>query len=206
MLMVGYNRRFAPMVAALRDVLRGVSEPLLLSYRVNAGFIPADHWLHDPVQGGGRLRGEGCHFIDLLIDLAGSPVRRVTTRVLPDSGKYRQDNFQVTLECESGSVGTILYSAGGSRAFGKETIEVFGGGVSARLDDYRALDVRHGAKRIDMRSRLRQDKGHRREWEWIAAHLTGGGPAPIAFTDLMHSTRATLAAWESLSSGETVTL
>jgi len=206
MVMVGYNRRFAPMVTALRDVLRGTSEPLLLTYRVNAGYIPPEHWVHDPQQGGGRLRGEGCHFIDLLIDLAGSPVRRVTTRALPDSGRYRQDNFQITLECENGSVGTVVYSSGGSRSFGKETIEVFGGGVSARLDDFRVLEVRHGAKRIDMRSRLRQDKGHRQEWERIVAHLTGGAPAPIPFADLVHSTRATLAAWESLTGGETVTL
>lgn len=206
MLTVGYNRRFAPMVAALRDTLRGVSEPLLLTYRVNAGFIPADHWLHDPAQGGGRLRGEGCHFIDLLIDLAGSLVRRVTTRALPDAGRYRQDNFQITLEFENGSVGTVLYSAGGSRSFSKEAIEVFGGGISARLDDFRLLEVRRGSKRTEMRSRLRQDKGHGREWDAIAAHLTDGAPAPIEFSDLVHSTRATLGAWESLTTGETVTL
>jgi len=206
MLMVGYNRRFAPMVSRLRDAVRNVPEPLLLTYRVNAGFIPAEHWTHDPVEGGGRLRGEGCHFIDLLIDLAGVPVRQVTTRVLPDVGRYHQDNFQITLEFESGSVGTVHYSAGGSRSFGKEAIEVFGGGVSAQLNDFRSLEIRQGAKRTRMRARLRQDKGHRREWEAIAAHLTAGAPPPIKFADLHHSTRVTLAAWESLVSGETVTL
>jgi predicted dehydrogenase/threonine dehydrogenase-like Zn-dependent dehydrogenase len=206
MLMVGYNRRFAPMIVALRNVLRGVGEPLLLTYRVNAGFIPPDHWLHDTQQGGGRLRGEGCHFVDLLIDLAGSRVKTVTTRALPDSGRYRQDNFQITLELESGSVGTIVYTAGGSRTFGKEAIEVFGGGVSARLEDFRSLEIRQGSKRTAMHSRMRQDKGHRGEWQAVVEHLTAGAPPPIPFDDLVHSTRTTLAAWESLVSGRTVTV
>ncbi|HEX8254102.1 MAG TPA: bi-domain-containing oxidoreductase, partial [Thermoanaerobaculia bacterium] len=203
MLMVGYNRRFAPMVVALRNALRGVGEPLMLTYRVNAGFIPANHWLHDPEQGGGRLRGEGCHFIDLLIDLAGSKVRTATTRLLPDSGRYRQDNFQVTLEFENGSLGTVIYVANGARSFGKESIEAFGGGLAARLDDYRALHIQNGAKATNMTSRLRQDKGHRAEWEAIARHVTAGAPAPIAFDELVHSTRATLAAHESLLTGRT---
>jgi predicted dehydrogenase len=204
MVMVGYNRRFAPMVIALRDILRTAGEPLLLTYRVNAGFIPANHWTHDPEQGGGRLRGEGCHFIDLLIDLAGDRVRRVTTRVLPDSGRYQQDNFQVTLEFTNGTIGTVIYSAGGSRSFGKESIEAFGAGIAARLDDFRTLDVRRNAKATTLRSRLRQDKGHRAEWEAITNHLTRGGPAPIPFEELVHSTRATLAAYESLLTGEAV--
>ncbi|HEX7153280.1 MAG TPA: bi-domain-containing oxidoreductase [Thermoanaerobaculia bacterium] len=206
MVMVGYNRRFAPMVAALRDILRTAGEPLMLTYRVNAGFIPANHWTQDPEQGGGRLRGEGCHFIDLLIDLAGDRVRRVTTRVLPDAGRYQQDNFQITLEFEHGSIGTVLYSAGGSKSFGKESVEAFGGGIAARLDDYRSLDVRQHAKATTLRSRLRQDKGHRGEWEAIARHLTQGGPPPIPFAEIVHSTKVTLAAYESLLSGETVTV
>lgn len=206
MLMVGFNRRFAPMVVALRQSLRTVAEPLMLAMRVNAGFIVPSHWLHDPEQGGGRLRGEGCHFIDLLIDLAGDRVRAATTRLLPDSGKYRQDNFQVTLEFENGSIGTVIYAANGARSFGKEALEVFGGGLAARLDDYRSLEIQHGTKSTRLHSRLRQDKGHRGEWEAIARHLTAGGPAPIAFDEIVHSTRATLAAYESMMSGRTVVL
>jgi predicted dehydrogenase/threonine dehydrogenase-like Zn-dependent dehydrogenase len=201
MLMVGYNRRFAPFIVSIRDALRAVGEPLAMTYRVNGGFIPSDHWLHDPESGGGRLRGEGCHFIDLLIYLTGDRVRRVTTHALPDSGRYRQDNFQVTLEFEQGSLGTLVYVASGSRDSGKELLEVFGGGLSARLDDYRSLLIASGGKTTRARSRLRQDKGHAAEWQAIARHLTAGGPAPIAFDDLVHSTRVTLAAFDSLRSG-----
>jgi predicted dehydrogenase/threonine dehydrogenase-like Zn-dependent dehydrogenase len=204
MLMVGFNRRFAPMIGAVRNALHSVREPLMLTYRVNAGFIPANHWTHDPEQGGGRLRGEGCHFIDLLIDLAGARVERVTTKPLPDSGRYRQDNFQITLEFDNGSLGTIVYVANGARGFGKETLEVFGGGLAARMDDYRSLHVQNGAKSTRMSSRLRQDKGHRGEWEAIARHITEGARAPIEFDALVHSTRVTLAAYESLVSGKTV--
>jgi len=204
MLMAGYNRRFAPFVVRLRDALRDVREPLMLTVRVNAGFIPPEHWTHDPEQGGGRLRGEGCHFIDLLIHLAGSRVRRVTTRALPDAGRYRQDNFEVSLELENGSLGTVVYVANGAKSFGKELIEAFGGGISARLDDYRTLHIQRASGAEHERSRLRQDKGHRAEWQAIVNHLTNRGPAPIELEELLHSARVTLAAYESLRSGAPV--
>ncbi|HEV7764277.1 MAG TPA: bi-domain-containing oxidoreductase [Thermoanaerobaculia bacterium] len=206
MLMVGYNRRFAPFVVALRDSLREIADPLMLTVRVNGGFIPPQHWVHDPEQGGGRLRGEGCHFIDLLIHLAADRVQRVRTVALPDSGRYRGDNFQVTVEFVNGSVGVVTYVANGSRAFGKESIEAFGGGLAARLDDYRSLVIEHGSRSVKRNAHLRQDKGHRAEWDAIAKHITAGGPAPIAFEELVHSTRVTIAAWESLNSGNVVVL
>lgn len=204
MLMVGYNRRFAPFVVELHESLRNVAEPLMLTCRVNAGFIPPQHWVHDPAQGGGRLRGEGCHFIDLLIHLAADRVARVRTVALPDSGRYRGDNFQVTLEFRNGSIGVVTYIANGSRSFGKESIEAFGGGLSARLDDYRSLQIQHGSRTTRRTAHLRQDKGHRAEWQAITQHLTAGAPAPIPFEEIVHSTQATLAAWESLNRGEAV--
>jgi predicted dehydrogenase len=204
MVMVGYNRRFAPFVETLRDALRRTGAPLMVAYRVNAGFIDPQHWTQDPEEGGGRLRGEGCHFIDLLIDLAGDRVRRVTTRALPDAGRYREDNFVVTLEFERGTIGTLTYAANGAKTFGKEMIEAFGGGLAARIDDFRTLHIQEGGKSLRRTSRLRQDKGHRGEWEAIARHLTGGGPPPVPFDELVHSTRVTLAAYESLRTGSTI--
>jgi predicted dehydrogenase/threonine dehydrogenase-like Zn-dependent dehydrogenase len=204
--MVGFNRRFAPFVVALKQRLARIPEPLLLHYRVNAGYIPPQHWTQDPAVGGGRLIGEGCHFIDLLIHLAGSRVQRVTARALPDEDRYCQDNFTVLLEFANGALATLTYAANGNRGFGKECLEVFGGDLAARLDDFRALNVCQGKERLVQSARLRQDKGHRAEWQALAAYLTGRGPLPIPVEDALHSTAVTLAARRSLQAGQAVDL
>jgi predicted dehydrogenase len=202
LLMVGFNRRFAPFVVELKQSLKGIREPLMMHYRVNAGYIPPQHWTHDPEEGGGRLLGEGCHFIDLLIHLAGEHPVRVTTQSLPDGGRYSHDNLLIVLEFGGGSIGTITYLANGDKGFGKEMLEVSGGGLSARLDDYRTLHIAHGGRQLRRSARLRQDKGHRAEWQALTAYLTGAGPRPISFDEIVLSTRATLAAQRSLESGE----
>lgn len=201
---VGYNRRFAPFVAELKQHLRDLPEPMVLNCRVNGGFIPPNHWVQDPEVGGGRLVAEGCHFIDLLIFLAGSAPRRVTTLSIPNSGRYSNDNLVVTIEFASGSMGSLTYVANGDKSFGKEFVEVFGGGLSARMDDYRHLVIRQVNKRVTRVARLRQDKGHRAEWEQFVTHLTGEGPVPIPFEEILMSTRAVLGAQRSLELGESV--
>ncbi|MFP5265413.1 MAG: bi-domain-containing oxidoreductase [Blastocatellia bacterium] len=203
---VGFNRRFAPFVVELKQHLARVRGPLALHCRVNAGFIPKEHWTQDPAQGGGRLRGEGCHFIDLLIHLAGSSPSLVSARALPDGGRYSQDNLLITVEFENGSLGTVSYLANGDKSSGKELLEVFGGGLSARLDDYRSLAINHAGRRIKRAARLRPDKGHRAEWQALAARLTGGQPPPIPFQEIVTSTRATLAAYRSLRENRAVSL
>jgi predicted dehydrogenase len=205
-LMVGFNRRFAPFVTELKHCLEQVHEPLLLHYRVNAGFIPKEHWTQDATQGGGRLLGEGCHFLDLLVHLAGAKPVRVTAHALPDAGYYSQDNFVVTLEFENGSIGTLTYASNGDKSFGKELLEVFGGGLSARIDNYRTLLIRHNRTKIQRTARLRQNKGYDQEWKAFAAHLRGESPAPIAFADTVCSMEVTLAAKQSLLTGEPVAL
>jgi predicted dehydrogenase len=203
-LMVGYNRRFAPFVRQLAQRLKNVEEPLMIHLRVNAGYIPATHWTQDLVQGGGRLLGEGCHFIDLAMFLAGTYPVRVRTLALSDGGRYRSDNFVVTLEFENGSIATIQYVANGNKSFGKECIEVFGGGLCARLDDYRSLEIVDARGRLRRKTRLRADKGHKAEWRAFLAHLNGQAPAPVPFEELVLSTRATLCARQSLESGSLV--
>jgi predicted dehydrogenase len=203
--MVGFNRRFAPFVTAIAEALRSVREPLMLHYRVNAGFIPASHWVQHPAEGG-RLVGEGCHFIDALIHLVQQPVLRVTARALPDGGRYVRDNFVVTLEFQDGSIGTVTYVANGAKGAGKEQLEVYGGGVAARLDDYRMLSVHDASGARSRRAWLRQDKGHRAEWEALVAFLQGRGPDPMPFETITRSMRTTLAAARSLETGETVVL
>ena len=157
-LMVGFNRRFAPMVQRLKSFIADISEPLAMHYRINAGYLPPDHWINDREQGGGRILGEVCHFVDLLSFLAASPIVEVEGRAVGNSGRYSGDDVVVSLRFANGSQGTISYLANGDRSFSKERVEIFGGGSVAVLDDFRHLElVRHGRKEI-VNSRWRQDK------------------------------------------------
>jgi predicted dehydrogenase len=200
---VGYNRRFAPMSRRLAEFL-AAGEPLVMSYRVNAGYLPADHWTQDPEQGGGRILGEVCHFVDYLSFLAGAPVRRVTARGTPDGGRYRSDNLAVTLELADGSVGTLTYVASGDPALAKERIEVFGGGSAAILDNFRRLELWRGGRRRVERSRWRQDKGHRDLLAAFVASALGSEEPPIAFADQVMVSRATFAIVRSLRESSTI--
>ena len=201
LLTVGFNRRFAPLAIRLKEYFEDVRDPLMMHYRVNAGLLPADHWLHDAQQGGGRIIGEACHFIDLLTYLNGRPPAEVQAVGLADDQRYSQDNVQLTLRFEGGSIGTVTYLANGSRAFPKERVEIFGGGQTAVLDDFRRLKLAGSGGRRVYRSWLRQDKGHRAEWQAFSAAITNGGPAPIPYRDLIAVTQATFAAVDSLHSG-----
>jgi predicted dehydrogenase len=204
MLMVGFNRRFAPMTVRLRDAIEGVGEPLVMHFRVNAGYIPSSHWVQDPEQGGGRILGEACHFIDLLTFLSGSPPIRVSASGLPDAGRYRDDNIVITLGFADGSIGVVTYVANGSPGVSKERLEVFGGGRTAVLEDFRRLEVVSNGKRRVWRDRLRQDKGHLGEWLAFSESITRGGPPPIPYAQLFGVSLATLAAVEALRSGTPV--
>ena len=134
--MVGYNRRFAPMTTQLKSFLAPISEPMALHYRVNAGYLPPDHWVNDREQGGGRILGEVCHFVDLLMFLVASPIAEVEAHALRSSQRYSGDNVLISIRFANGSEGTISYLANGDRAFSKERLEVFGGGAVAVLEDF----------------------------------------------------------------------
>jgi predicted dehydrogenase len=204
LLAVGFNRRFAPLAVRLQGFLAGRSEPLAAHYRVNAGYIPLTHWLHDPEQGGGRIIGEGCHFVDFLTFLVGAAPVAVSAVGLPDGGRYRQDNVTITLRYPDGSVGTVSYLANGDKSFPKERVEVFCGGRVATLDDFRALELVRDGKRETVRSRLSQDKGHAAAWKAFLEAVRAGGAPTIPYEQLLGVTAATFAAVEALSSGETV--
>jgi predicted dehydrogenase/threonine dehydrogenase-like Zn-dependent dehydrogenase len=206
LLMVGFNRRFAPMVQRMKAFLAEINEPLALHYRVNAGYIPPDHWVNDPEQGGGRIRGEVCHFVDLLCFLAGAAPTEVHTRSLANHGRYSDDNVVLSLQCANGSQGTISYFANGDRSYSKERVEVFGGGAAAMLEDFRVLELVRDGRKQTFRSRLRQDKGHRSEWEAFAAAIRNGSESPIPFEEIVASTLTTLGAVESRSSGLSVSI
>jgi predicted dehydrogenase len=192
-LMVGFNRRFAPLARRMKERFLRVNEPLVIHYRVNAGPVPLDHWVQDTDEGGGRMLGEVCHFVDFLIFLSGSLPVRVSAAVLPDLGLYKDDNLAATVELADGSIGTITYVANGASRFPKERVEVFGGGATAVLDNFRRLELyRDGSKEV-VRARLRQDKGYRDEMAAFVEAIRSGGPAPIPLDQLFAATRGTLA-------------
>lgn len=201
-LMVGFNRRFAPLAVRLKDFFQTVHSPLVAHYTVNAGFISRDHWVHDPKEGGGRIVGEACHFIDFLGWLFGQRPFRVTAHPIETPGASSSgDNLVITLEYPNGSVGTISYFAVGDSAAGKEHLEVHGGGRSARLHDFRTLQLFSNRRETVVRYRFRQDKGHRSACAAFIDALLGGRPSPIPLEDLTAATRATFRAIESARTG-----
>jgi predicted dehydrogenase len=204
-LMVGYNRRFAPATVFLRERLAGLPGGKMVHVRANAGYIPSTSWVHDPVEGGGRLIGEGCHFIDLALFLVGSPAVWVETVALggTDPAASLQDNFVVTLSCADGSVASVLYTAKGSPRSGKERVEMFAGGRTGVIDDFRSAEV-HWRRRD--RWKGRQDKGHRAGLEAFVAAYRENGPSPISLDALEHGARVTLRAAESLRARRTLAI
>ena len=203
-LMVGFNRRFSPMAQRLKSFFASVREPLLMHYRVNAGFLDANHWTQDPEEGGGRILGEVCHFVDFLTFIAGAWPVRVQTQVLANSGLYSDDNLTIQMEFANGSQGTITYVANGDKAYSKERVEVFGGGSVGVLEDFRELELSRGGRKQSERSRLSQDKGHRAEWEAFLKALRSGGPPSIPFEEIVAVSLATLRALHSRRLGEPV--
>jgi predicted dehydrogenase/threonine dehydrogenase-like Zn-dependent dehydrogenase len=204
LLMVGFNRRFAPMAAKMKAFLENIQEPLTLHYRINAGSLPLDHWVNDPEQGGGRILGEVCHFVDFLSFLTKSLPTEVHARPVISGAADFGDSAVISLQFANGSQGTISYLANGDRSYSKERVEVFGGGAVAVLEDFRRLElVRHGCKQI-FRSRFRQDKGHRAEMDAFASAVRNGSESPISFHEIVASTLATLRSAQSRSSEHSI--
>ncbi len=206
LLTVGFNRRFAPLAIQLKQFFENRSEPLKIHYRVNAGFLPANHWLHNAAQGGGRIIGEGCHFIDFLSYLTDAVPVSVKTTALPDGGKYHQDNCVITLRYSDGSVGTVDYLANGNKNFAKERVEVFSNGKIGVLDDFRSLEIVSETKRKVIKSRFGQDKGHEAAWTAFMEAVTNSGEPTIPYDQLREVHRACFAAVKSITSGEEISL
>jgi predicted dehydrogenase/threonine dehydrogenase-like Zn-dependent dehydrogenase len=201
-LMVGFNRRFAPMAVQMKKFLAQIDEPLAIHYRVNAGFIPSDHWVNDPEQGGGRILGEVCHFVDFLCFLSGTCPGEVQAQIVGNPGQYSMDNVVASLKFANGSVGTISYLANGDKSASKERVEVFGGGSIAILEDFRRLElVRNRRKRVT-RARWAQDKGHKAEMRAFVDAVRGGMRTPIPFEQIVGSTLATLRLQNSCQTGQ----
>lgn len=199
LLTVGFNRRFSPLARDLKAALPA-DAPLAINYRINAGAIPADHWIQDPEAGGGRMIGEVCHFIDLAQFITGSEPVEVFAHGLGGPTRALHDTVAVTLRFADGSVATVSYFATGDKSLPKERVEVFAGGVAGVLDDFRALTVYRNGKPHETRPR-RQEKGYDEEVAAFLGALRDGGEPPIPLRSLEATTRATFAIEESLRTG-----
>lgn len=191
LLMVGFNRRFAPMAQRLRRHFQGVDEPLVMQYRVNAGYIPLDHWTQDLEIGGGRILGEVCHFVDFLTFLSGALPVAVQAQAANNGARYRDDNLVATVTMDDGSVGSVVYVANGANGLAKERIEASGGGRSAVLDNFRRLELYDGGRRRVETARWRQDKGHRDQLAAFVDAVRTGGPAPIPWPEILRVSETT---------------
>jgi predicted dehydrogenase len=205
MFMVGFNRRYSPLSKKLKEALGTKTSPLVAHYRVNAGFIPADHWTQDSQIGGGRIIGEVCHVIDYLQFLTGSdPVRVFATSIGGATGRFLQgDNVHLSIQFADGSLSSITYTAEGTKTFSRERLEVFYGESVAVLDDFRSLEIITGSRKKKRRL-WNQDMGYRNE----LAEFINGSPEDSAerFRQAVLTTRTTFAAVESLRMGRPVTL
>jgi predicted dehydrogenase len=188
--MVGFNRRFAPHVARLKSLLSGVSGPKSFIATFNAGAIPADHWTQDRDVGGGRIIGEGCHMIDLIRFLAGERITRVTAHAMDSKSG---DTVSIDLGFADGSIGTIHYFSNGSKAFPKERVEVFAQGRVIQLDNFRKM-TGFGWPGFSKLNLWRQDKGQKACAAAFVDAIASGGASPIPFEELIEVAEATIAA------------
>ena len=196
-LMIGFNRRFSPLIQSLvKMVHEKANAPVSINYRINAGIVPSDHWIHDKNVGGGRIIGEACHFIDLAMHIAGSPIASVSAVAVPDTNG-QNDTVGINLAFENGSVANISYFSNGNKDVSKEYLEVFFGGRIAIIDDFNALKV-YGKSTTEKKTKG-QDKGHKNEVAAFLESIRTGTPCPIPFAEQYLSMLATFKVLTSIA-------
>jgi predicted dehydrogenase/threonine dehydrogenase-like Zn-dependent dehydrogenase len=203
-LMVGYNRRFAPFTGKLKHFFSGRSEPMVVQVRVNAGYVPNDHWVQRNSSGAGRILGELCHFVDWARFMVDRDIVSVAASALPDAARYNRDNVVANLRFQDGSIATIAYLANGDRSIPKEQFEVFCEGKVGRINDFCMLELARDGK--TRRSKARRNKGNEREIELTLEAIRQGSSSPIPFEELMDISEATIAIEEAIASGEAISL
>ena len=209
---VGFNRRFAPMAETLRRRLAAFPGPKFLILRVNAGPVPPGSWLNDAAEGGGRVLGEVCHFVDLARYLVGAAITSVQADATGDTGTTGAtgdtgtcDDLSAALRFADGSLATIAYTGLGDDAFGKERIEAFAGGTVVTIDNFRSLAVTEDGRTTTKKARSRA-KGHGAALKAFTDAVAAGGPPAIDEAELIETSLATLALAESLQSGSRINL
>ncbi len=199
-LMVGFNRRFADVSKAIKKAFDNLSEPMFVNIRVNAGFIPKEHWTQNPELGGGRIIGEMCHFIDLMQYFTDSePIKVYAECINTANAKMKaDDNISIIVKFKNGSIGSLNYLANGDKSLPKEMIEVFGGGKTGRIHDFRFGELHERNKTTKLKS---ISKGHKQEVEAFLLSLSEGKESPISFESISLTTKTTFKIIDSLNTG-----
>jgi predicted dehydrogenase len=187
-LMVGFNRRLAPQIVKIKELLQSAKSPKSFIMTVNAGQIPPDHWTQDPEVGGGRIIGEACHFIDLLLFLAGSQIVSSSIEKMRDR---TGDTATIQLSFKDGSMGSIHYFSNGSRRFPKERLEIFCGGKILQLDNFRKMQG-YGWPGFKSMNLWRQDKGQNAAVKAFVDAIRRGGPSPIPFEEIIEVAKVSI--------------
>lgn len=193
-LIVGFNRRFSPHIVKIKSLV-GNSQMNVIA-TMNAGFIPANVWVHDMKIGGGRIIGEACHYIDLISFLTGSKVKAVCMNALGTNPEESTDNASILLRYENGSTGVINYFANGSKAYSKERVEVFSQERTFIMDNFRETKG-YGVKGFS-KLKTSMDKGHKNQFHRFIKMVQTGGDAIIPFESIVNTTRTSFAAIQSL--------
>lgn len=205
LLTIGFNRRFSPHSVKIKELLANRSEPLAMNFTVNAGIIPPDVWVHDPEIGGGRIIGEACHFIDLLSFISGRKIVSVASAMMGGGVAVKQDKMSIALTFEDGSIGTVNYFGNGSKAYPKESLEIFSEGRVLRLDNFNKL-IGYGFKGFRKFKTSRLDKGHQTQFNALVKRVSEGGPPLIPFDEIVNVTLASFAAVKSANENRTIVL
>ncbi len=189
----------------LREFFAARKGPLSILYRVNAGAVPAEGWIADQDISGGRVIGEMCHFVDWMMHMVGAAPERVFARAMTPfkEGRGARDDVVAQLFFPDGSLGTVVYAAGGDTSYSKERIEVFGEHAVAVIDDFRSVELVRNARRHRTRQG-RQDKGYAGEIDAFISACLKGGQFPIPVEEIIQATRVTFALVESANTGVTV--
>lgn len=200
--MLGFNRRFAPQIQQIKTRMQD-EQRKAITIRVNAGAVPADHWVHDPKVGGGRLIGEACHFIDLAMFLAGSGISSINT-IASDDANGLMSTVVISMTFTNGSIASVNYFSNGNNLVPKESIEVFCDGVVYGIEDF--IIMKHYGKTLKTTKLKAQDKGHTAQFDKFIECVKEGKDLPISFEDIYLSSKATLLAIESIKSKRTILL
>lgn len=201
-LLVGFNRRFSPFTIKVKEFFKNRIGPIVINYRINAGFVPKESWVHDPDEGGGRIIGEVCHFVDLLQFFVSDEPVKIYAETMSDNVTFTNDNINIHIKFKDGSIGTITYIACGDKSFAKERIEVFGDGKVAVIDDFKSGVLVKNGKSTKIKGS--HDKGHETELELFFESIKNDSELPIPFKESVLTTLMTFRIIDSLKSGQPV--